>query len=74
MNINWDEVAEEADGTPRALLADALAQVDDVEDVIIITKNKEGQMRRWISTAGVIHTVAMLEMAKSWTLGEAFRN
>lgn len=72
MDINWDEVAQEADDSPRSLLAEVLARADDIEGVVILVKGKDGIQRRWNSVQSEEHIVAMLELAKFAVLQEAF--
>ena len=70
MNINWDEVAEDADSTPASLLAEVLGRADEVKDVIILIVDQEGIHRRWLM-ADEGDMIAMLELAKFVILQEA---
>lgn len=40
MTIDWDKVADDAENTPRGVLAAALGEVDDFDTVIVIATRK----------------------------------
>ena len=40
MNEYWDTILESAENTPRALLAAALAEVDEYEAVMVVLQRK----------------------------------
>ena len=41
MNIDWDRVAGDAEETPRALLAEILAEADDIETLVVIVSKPD---------------------------------
>ena len=43
MNIDWDKVANDADRSPRALLAEYLAQADEFETVVVIVNKSDDE-------------------------------
>lgn len=63
MEINWDEVAQEADDTPRSILAEVLGIADDIESVVVLIEDKDGAQRSWWA-ASEKDVIAMLELAK----------
>lgn len=38
--VNWDKIVEDADESPRALLAKFLAEADDITSLVIIVERK----------------------------------
>lgn len=62
MNVNWDEVAQEADDSPRSLLAEVLGRVDEVDQLIIITVDSDGRIHRWTYGSDQ-QLLSMLDMA-----------
>jgi len=40
MNVDWDRVAEQADNTPRAVLAEFLGMADDIDTVVVVIRRK----------------------------------
>ena len=73
MNIDWDEVVQEADDSPRSILAECLAKCDEFSDVIVIAMSpddKGNYVRHWLATASTERAVAMLELTKFGILRE----
>ena len=62
MNIDWDDVAEAADNTPRSLLAEVLGIADEIESLIILVHKADGTQREWWITTDVTR-VTMLALA-----------
>ena len=62
-DVDWDKVAEEANDSPRALLAEVLAKVDDITDVVILFHDKDGNHTIYQSTSSLALTIAMLSYA-----------
>lgn len=71
MTIDWDSIAEEADNTPRSLLAEVLGKVEEVEELIILIRDKHNLQRCGHLTADGEHFVAMLALAQTSYLIEA---
>lgn len=72
MEIDWEAVAEEADNTPRSLLAEVLAEAEEIDAMIILVKGKDGVQREWfiasqelrIAMLAVAHHSAVLEVVE----------
>ena len=64
MAVDWGEVLEEAEDSPRGLLSEVLARVDDIENLVIIFHGKEGMANTWSSCETGYHLIAMLDHAK----------
>lgn len=41
MNIDWDRIGHDADESPRALLAEFLADADEIETLVIIVSKAD---------------------------------
>ena len=73
MEINWDDVAEELGDTPRARLAQALAEADDMLAVVIVFETKTGQhlsgnfdyRTGLVEGAGASSLLGLIEWAKT---------
>ena len=67
--INWEEVAEEADNSPRSILAECLAKADEIEDIVILWRDKEQTQHCSFAAASMERGIAMMELAKfNWLL------
>lgn len=55
--------------TPSDILSDALFRSADLEFVIVVGMNKDGDVTVWRSTDSNMHAVGLLEAAKLQTLG-----
>lgn len=62
--IDWDELLSEVENTPRAMLAEVLAQADNIKNVVIVFHDQDGKASCWCCTESGYHAVAMLEYAK----------
>lgn len=60
MSIDWDEVLQEAEDSPRGLLSEVLQRADDIEQVVIVFVDKDGVSNTWEYTGSSYHTIAML--------------
>ncbi len=61
VDVNWDDVAQEADDSPRSLLAQALSQADDIDSVVIIKRMKESDLVTFsASTKSAVETAGLL--------------
>ena len=67
MRIDWDEVADDADNSPRGLLADALSHADEIKEVIIIMNFEDGRQQTYSKVETTAMEIAMLELAK-WNI------
>lgn len=72
MEINWDEVAQEADDTPRSVLAEVLGQADDIDEIIILVHFKDGNQREWYVASDPVR-LTMLTIAHAAVV-ETIRN
>ena len=71
MNIDWDSVAQNADDSPRSILAECLSKVDEFKDVIVLVRDKDDLQRVWHCTPDIEHAIAMLALAQFLLLKEA---
>ena len=75
MNIDWDGVVADADDSPRGVLAAALAHVDEMSEVIVITRTLEGLGVDWTtSRVSVTDALGMLAFAQALMLRAAFKD
>lgn len=44
-DVDWDSVASDAETTPGTILATIEARLEDVEDVVIVTRFRDGLWR-----------------------------
>lgn len=58
--IDWDGLVEEAEDSPRAILAEVLARADEITDVVVIFIDKDGASSTWASTTTEDRAIAML--------------
>lgn len=64
MDINWDDIAAEADNTPAAMLSEVIGKVNVNDEVIIITCDERGLQTTYHLTETMQNAIAMLELAK----------
>ena len=64
MTIDWDSVVENAENTPRGMLAELLGYADEIENLIVIFHTKDGAQHVYQNTASVSVSIAMMEFAK----------
>lgn len=63
---DWDAVLEDATMTPRGVLTEALADVDEIADVLVITRCRDvsgGYMYAWLSSCDVVLAEALARFA-----------
>lgn len=75
--VNWDDVADKAEKSPRGLVSGYLEDVDEVDLIVIAAKKKDGSIDvswSWDSGGerdyGSLVLIGMLETAKAELLGE----
>ena len=74
MNIDWDGVAAEANDSPRVVLAEALAHVDEMSEVIVISRARDGAGVDWASSCiTVTDALGMLAFIQALVLRAAFK-
>mgnify|MGYP001592833343 CR=1 FL=1 len=67
--IDWDGIAEEADNSPRSLLAEVLSRADEITALVIIWRDHELNQYVALSTETYEQAIAMVELAKfNWLL------
>ena len=66
VEVNWDDVANEAYDSPRGLILEVLGLLDGsgIQDVIILTRDESGQLGKYHTAIGTADIIAMLEFAK----------
>lgn len=64
MNVDWDEALDEADRSPRSILAEMLARADEIKDVIIIANFTDGSQETYQSVESQAMSIGMLELTK----------
>ena len=63
MNIDWDKLADDANDSPRGMLAELLSEADDITNLVVIWHDKESKQHRWTSTESRAMSIAMLVYA-----------
>lgn len=66
-SVNWDQVADDADNSPRSVLAEVLGMADDIEDVVIVIRtnaNRGDSLISYRSVSTGAMELALLEWAK----------
>ncbi len=72
--IDWDDVLEDADATPRSVLAEWLGRVEEIElcIVVVLYKEEDGHLGSRVNytanSAGDVVSLGMLETAKGLIL------
>lgn len=69
MNINWDDVAFDAENTPGAVLAEFAAMAEDIESLVVIVAKKptvEGQDIRCVTSGQGIACLGLTAYAKDY--------
>jgi hypothetical protein len=59
-----DDILAEIADSPFGMLNDALADVDEIDSMILITHTKDGRARVSTFTKGLFHSLGMLEYSK----------
>lgn len=62
--IDWDGLIGEASDSPRALLAEVLAEADDIEEVVIVWRREDGTTGTFWRCDSQSAMIGMLEYAK----------
>ena len=74
MNIDWDCVAKAANDSPRVVLAAVLAHVDELSEVIVVSRARDGSGIDWAaSSVTVTDALGMLAFAQALMLRHAFK-
>ena len=68
MNIDWDRVAGDAESTPAALLAELLADADDIETLVVIVSKSDAddpksKNIRWETRGDAISALGLAQYA-----------
>ena len=71
MDVSWDDVANEAQVSPRGLLADALARADEIGNIIVIY-HIDGAQYHSSNVDSTAMMIGMLETTKYETLREMY--
>ncbi len=64
MDIDWDAIAEDADYSPRSVLAEVLAGADDIEKVIVVILAKDEGLYSARSNMDFYELIGLLDAAK----------
>lgn len=70
LDVNWDEVLEEADNTPRSFLAELLGIADEIDEMVVLIAGKDGLQRSWY-IADQQHAIAMAALFQFKMVREA---
>ena len=62
-NVNWDEVLQEADDSPRSILAECLARADEITNLLVIFHDKDGRQHEYTCLESAALGIAMLNRA-----------
>ena len=74
MNIDWDGAVEAANNSPGVVLAEALNRADEMSEVIVISRAREGGGVDWASSCiTVTDALGMLAFAQALMLRAAFK-
>ena len=74
MNIDWDGVAASANDSPRVVLAAVLAHVDEISEVIVVSRARDGSTVDWAaSSITVTDALGMMAFAQALMLRHAFK-
>ena len=67
MNLPFepDDILEDIANSPFGMLNDALADVDNIKDMILITHDVHDRARVVTFTKGIFHSLGMIEYAKT---------
>jgi hypothetical protein len=70
LQVDWDEVLEQADATPRSILAEVLARADEVKDLALVFVDTEGEIHFYASTQASVYALGLLRIAEDIILKE----
>ena len=65
--VDWNQLAQDAEDSPRGLLAELIGQADEIQDIVIVfTSGEEGSefTHTWQSARHQAMTIALLEYAR----------
>ena len=65
--IDWDKVADDAEKTPRGLLAEFLADIDEIDTIVIIARRYdpgEGDTVRYETSGSAFTALGLVQWAK----------
>ena len=65
--IDWNQLAQDAEDSPRGLLAELIGQADEIKDIVIVfTTGEEGSefTHTWASARHQAMMIAMLDYAR----------
>ena len=66
MNIDWDNVANDAENSPRGVLAEFLPEADELETVIVIVNKwdaESGDSWRFVTSGSAVKAFALVAAA-----------
>lgn len=77
VDVDWDEVIERADGSPRAILAEAMAEIDGVDEIVVITRrhkpgSEQRQMALYTSLEDEVIALGLLRFAEKIVTSDAW--
>lgn len=71
MDDIWDEAVEKADSSPRACLARATAQVDEMTEVIVVARQEDGTLLCFSSPMDLTLALGLLRQGERMTTDSA---
>lgn len=71
--IDWDGLIGEASDSPRALLAEVLAEADDIEELVIVWRREDGTTGTYCRCDSQAAMLGMLTYAQ-WAECSKIRN
>jgi len=63
MNVDWEDVLQEADDSPRSILAEVTSRVDEITNLAILFHDKDGKQHEYYCVASNSMAIAMLSLA-----------
>lgn len=62
MTVDWEGILQEADDSPRSILAEVLGRADEILNLVIIFSDKDGMQHEYI-VASDQSRISMLNLA-----------